>query len=227
MNATDNTRFPNDSNRLFICGRTGGGKTQAGIWHLSGRSYETKPWIILDFKRDELIADLPAIEIGLNAKLPTEPGLYVVRPIGSQEELIEKLLWKIHAQTNIGLYVDEGYMLDPRSEAFKAIMTQGRSLKIPVIILSQRPVWISRFVVSEADFFQVFRLNDDRDYATLRAFIPYDVSDKLRTLPEYHSIYYDMGKDRLTMFAPVPDRDIILSTFETAELPTAPKRLFI
>jgi hypothetical protein len=174
-----------------------------------------------------LIADLPALEINLTAKPPHKPGLYVVRPIGAQEEAVENFLWKIHAQENIGLYIDEGYMLDARSQAMTAIMTQGRSLKIPVIILSQRPVWISRFVVSEADFLQVFRLNDDRDYQTLRAFIPYDVSGKLRSLPEFHSIYYDMGKDRLTVFTPVPDRDTILATFEAATVTTRPKRLFI
>jgi hypothetical protein len=217
-------RFPNDSQRLFICGRTGSGKTQAGVWHLSGRSYDEMPWLILDFKRDELIAQIPAQEIQLGSRLPSKPGLYVVRPIGAQEDAIEKLLWQIHAKENCGLYVDEGYMLDARSQAFQAIMTQGRSLHIPVIILSQRPVWISRFVVSEADFLQVFRLNDERDYQTLRAFIPYDVSSRLRALPEYHSIYYDMGKDRLNVFTPVPDRDTILGSFRAA---IRPKRSFI
>jgi hypothetical protein len=208
----------------LIVGRTGGGKTQAGVWHLSGRSFETMPWFIFDFKRDELIGALPAQEISVTSNPPRKPGLYVVRPTPGQEEIVETFLWRLHQQTHCGIYIDEGYCIDQRSSALQAILTQGRSLKIPVIILSQRPVWIPRFAISEADFYQVFRLNDQRDYQILRAFIPHDLSERASTLPEYHSFYYDVGKDALTVFTPVSDRDSIVRTFRDR---IGPRRKFV
>lgn len=205
-------RLPDDSHRLTIMGRTGSGKTVAGIWHLSKRNYRRMPWIIFDWKRDGLIAKLPATEIKAPYNLPTKPGLYIVRPDPHQDEEMEALLWRIRWATNIGIYVDEGYMLPDggKSEAFRAILTQGRSLNIPTIVLSQRPVWLSRFVLSEANFLQVFWMNDIRDRKTLTAIMPDKV---LSRLPEYHSFYYDVGGDELVTLAPVPKESEILAGF--------------
>jgi hypothetical protein len=205
-------RLPNDSQRLTMYGQTGTGKTIAGLWHLSHRSYTRRPWVLFDFKGDEHIAQIPyAEEIGLKHP-PKQRGIYIVRPVPeADEEAVEDFMWQIWRRENMGVFIDEGYMVGRGNGAFQALLTQGRSKSIPMITLSQRPVWMNRFTISEADFHQVFRLADQSDRDTVQRFIPHDVQGRL---PEYHSYYYDVGQDSLTKLKPVPDMDEILQTFE-------------
>lgn len=206
-------RLPDDSDRLLIIGMTGSGKTIAGIWHLSLRDFYSIPWVIFDFKRDANIARIPAQEISLD-EMPQEPGLYVVRPLPNQDERVERFLWNAWNRENIGLYFDEGYMIDKNSAALNAILTQGRSKRIPIIMLSQRPVGLSRFARSEATFFQTFFLNDKDDRKIIQAFQPEKVSERL---PPYHSWFYDVAKDDLVHLSPVPDLETILKAFPVPE----------
>ena len=99
----------------------------------------------------------------------------------------------------------------PRRGAFPALLTQGRSKKIPMIVVTQKPSWVSQFVFSEADFFSVFHLNDWRDRQRVMEFVPADLSNDL---PEHYSHWHDVSK-RLTLpLAPVPDRDSIVDRFK-------------
>jgi hypothetical protein len=207
-------RLPNDSQRLTIYGMTGSGKTIAALWHLSQRSFTTRPWVVFDFKGDSTIAEIPHThDIGIG-DVPKHPGIYIVRPIPEMDdEKVEAFMWKIWERERIGVYIDEGYMVARKNSAFKALLTQGRSKSIPMITLSQRPVWMSRFVISEADFHQVFFLADESDRSVVQRFIPYDITEN--RLPKYHSYYYDIGEDDFTGLKPVPKPEVILETFET------------
>lgn len=218
-------RLPNDSQRLTVIGRTGSGKTIAGLWHLSERNYVTKPWVIFDFKGDKTIAEIPyAIDYSVSEPIPQEPGLYVVRPLPDDGEVVDDFLMRSWHKENIGLFFDEGYMIGNGkgdSKAFRALLTQGRSKNIPMIILSQRPAWLSRFALSEADFYQIFALNDIEDRRRVQGFLPRERINLHDRLPEYHSAYYDVGKDDLTLLSPVPNVDSILATFERRLAPVA------
>jgi hypothetical protein len=61
----------------------------------------------------------------------------------------------VWAQENTGIYIDEGYMLGVRNPALNACLTQGRSKRIEMMILSQRPVWMSKFVFSESNYLRL------------------------------------------------------------------------
>lgn len=218
----------------MIVGKTGSGKTVGGLWHLSERSYTEIPWTIIDFKTDKNIAQIPYLmEIDISKAPPIEPGLYVARPLPDQAEALDSYMMNVWHQENHGLFLDEGYMIgggSGRSSAFQALLTQGRSKNIPLITLSQRPSFLSRFAFSEADFFQVYWLNDVKDRQRVMEFLTGDAeeylpprkmrSDEPRKLPEYHSIYYDVGADELTPLRPVPELDIILATFKRRLAPT-------
>jgi len=213
-------KWPNDSQRISIVGMTGTGKTQAAAWHLSRRSFDAMPWIVYDFKYDELLNEIEGTqEIDL-ASVPKKPGLYIVHPHPSQKAEVEAQLWKIHEQENTGIYIDEGYMIGD-TPAFRALLTQGRSKHIPIIVLSQRPVWLSRFVFSESDFYQVFWLNNYKDRRTVNDFIPYNFENRL---PAYNSLWYSVKEDKVSRMLPVPDREKILANFRTR---LKPKRSFI
>ena len=208
-------RLPGKDNRLAIVGSTGTGKTQAGIFHLlkamqgDAERKEPRPWFIFDFKRDKMIGQLNARQLPLTGALPTDPGLYVWRPIPEdQDDLVKDRLRKIWEQENAGVYIDEGYMMGIHNKWFNALLTQGRSKHIQMITLSQRPAWMSRFVFSESDFFQIFRLNDKRDYPNIQAMVGLDIK---RHLPSYHSHWFDVAGNAGAEFAPVPGRRQIIN----------------
>ena len=220
-------RLPNTTQRTAVVGKTGSGKTQFGMWLLSHAAFDVQPYIIYDFKGEEFIQEIEYVqEIDLNT-VPTEPGLYVVRPIPGQEDQVEQQLWKVWQQENVGLFIDECYMIDKYSKAFKACLTQGRSKHIPMYLLSQRPVQVDRFVFSEADFHAVFFLNDERDRDVVGKYMPPDVELDER-LPEYYCRWYDVSCDQFVILSPVPDRASILERFNTRlQPPEPPKRRFI
>src|SRR5580698_5332695 len=193
-------RLPDSSQHLFIVGTTGSGKTRAAVWHLSKRNYLKMPWIVLDYKRDELIAAIPAIEMGMHEKLPTHPGLYVIRDDPDNQDGLANLFTRIWRRTHMGTYIDEGYNIESgdANKRYRMLITQGRSLKCPVMTLSQRPVWVNKFAVSESNFYQMFRLNAHDDKKIMKGFMP---AESMIELPEFHSWYYDVGKNKLDIVA--------------------------
>lgn len=217
-------RFPNNTQRATVIGRTGSGKTLFGYWLLANARFDEQPWIIVDYKHDKLIGRSDRIrEIGLNEKLPRHPGVYVVRPHPvDQETEVENWLWKVWTNENIGLWIDEGYSLPSNSKAFQSILVQGRSKHLPVITLTQRPRWISRFVFSEADFYAYFTLNHNDDIKEVQRMIG-DGIDLSETVPRFHSRWYDVGENSVFHMKPVPQEDRLV---EMLDARLKPRRKF-
>ena len=208
-------RLPGPTHRTVIVGRTGSGKTQAAVWHLSHANFDEQPWVILDYKGDELLGSIArAQEINLDT-IPTEPGVYILPILPGEEEELSEWFHRAWEKEDIGIFVDEGYMIDRNDRWFNACLTQGRSKRIPMIVLSQRPVWLSRFVFSEADFFQAFDLTHIKDMEKVREYIRDNDRNQLdKPLSEFHSFYYDVGKRRLETFGPVPEAGKMLQTID-------------
>jgi hypothetical protein len=205
-------QLPDDSQRITVIGKTGSGKTQGAVWLLSKRSYDTRPWIIFDYKYETLLNAIPGTrEIAVSAKLPKHPGLYIVHPTPADAEGVEAMMWEIWQREHIGLYIDEGYMISPRSPAYQAILTQGRSKSIPVIMLTQRPAWVTRFAFSEADYIQLFQLTDTRDAKIVKQFMPLPIEMPLPA--PYYSWWWDNGRNFKAVLQPVPEASTILDRF--------------
>lgn len=207
--------LPGITNRTTIVGRTGTGKTVAGVWHLSNGFFTEIPYVVYDFKRDVLlakVAQLDGAEEIDTTFVPSKPGIYLVHPHPDDREAVEAQLLKIWERGNTGIFVDEGLMIggSPNKRSnFRLILTQGRSLHIPVITLSQRPAWLDRFVFSESEFFQVFDLSTDDDQRRMMQNIRADISEPL---PEYHSYWYDVKAKKTVVLKPVPTDGDVLST---------------
>ena len=205
-------KHPGDAQRLTVIGKTGSGKTQGAAFHLSGRSFDKKPWIVFDFKRDQLLNDLPHTqEWDFTTAVPKKPGIYLTHPLPGQDDAVENCLWRIWAKENVGVYVDELYMLNKNSHAFQAILTQGRSKRIPVIMLTQRPVAVTRFAFSEADYIQLYTLTDKRDYKTVKEFMPLPIEAQLPG--PYFSWWWDNARNYKAVLKPVPDENTIMDVF--------------
>lgn len=206
--------LPRFDKRTAIIGSTGSGKTQLAFWLASVRHDPARPFYIFDFKGESLIEELEylgAQEISIYGNLPSKPGIYILRPIPERDDkAVAEFLWKIWAKGNALVWIDEGYMLGARNPALNACLTQGRSKGIEMMILSQRPVWISKFVFSEANFFAVMNLTleDDRKFVS-----GYVGGNKIQLLPKYHAYWYNADDQTGAILAPVPGRDELLERF--------------
>lgn len=204
-------RFPPGDSRTAIIGATGTGKTTAAAWLLSHARFDKRPWVVLDYKGEELFEDLGApplsrLKVG---KLPGKRsrGVYLCSVRPGENDIVEEMLWRMWERGNVGLFVDEAALL-PRREAFQAILRQGRSKRIPVIACSQRPVDVEREVFSEASFFGIFRLQDKRDYKVVEGFVPSDLFPW--KLPPFYWRWYDVARNNLLTLAPVPDKSALI-----------------
>lgn len=202
---------PGPSDQTVIVGSNGSGKTVFGIAFLATRDWDRRPWVIIDYKRDGLIARLPAEEIKPNDKPPKKPGLYVMRPRPDVDDLAVRLfIHRCWEKERIGLFFDEGYMIPRRTPEFRYLLTQGRSKKIERIILSQRPVDMDRYVFSEGTYFAIFRLTDKRDRDTVTTMVPVRIDDRLG---KFQCYFYSVRDHELTVLAPVPNEDEIIAMF--------------
>jgi len=230
---------PTDQQRTLVLGRTGSGKSQFSIALLSTRNFDEMPWVIIDYKGEDLIDDIRRVcksgikTISVHDKPPTKPGLYWMKPTPKVDDAaMEVWLWAVWKNKSTGLFIDEGFAL-PQRDAFDAILTQGRSLHIPVICLYQRPAWMSRFAVAQADFFAVFDQNDERDLKTTKAFVKPVITEKgevitvYSELPKYHCLWYDVGRGYSSILRPAPDRKTILNTFKRRLRPSRNSRALI
>lgn len=207
-------RLPRIDEHVAILGCTGSGKTTLASFVLSKSPFDKMPFIAIDYKDDDLLASISRLkEIGLHETIPRHAGLYVIRPLPSDIEEMEKWLWKVWTACETGLYVDEAYLL-PNKEAIKNILAQGRSRRIPVIASSQRPVDVPRSIFTEASHIAVFRLNDRRDKKTVGEFTPDGMLEN--RLPDYHSFWYSVKDHQADdpvpyhVLKPVPTADKIV-----------------
>jgi hypothetical protein len=226
-------RLPGNSHRLVVFGRTGTGKTQAGVFQLSLKNFLRNsgaiPWVVVNTKRDELLREIERMSGARTIDFmdtPGKSGLYFINPLPHEmrSPQAEQFLWRVHQRGRVGLFFDEGLMLDRYSTALEAIYSQGRSLRIPTITLSQKPKYMMQLTFSEADFFQVFPLNDANDRKRVAEFMPPLVKmppdgrsitiEPGGRLQDFHSLWYDVARHSVAEFSPVPARDQILERFE-------------
>lgn len=203
-------RLPGPENRTVVIGSTGSGKTQFAVGLLSVRDFHLRPWFIFDFKGDKLIDALGAEEISLTQNPPTKPGLYILRPLPGDDHLVSQYLMKLWAMENVGIYIDEGYMVPKLDRWFRACLTQGRSKRIEMIILSQRPKWMDTFNFTEASFIALFNINFEEDRKHVAAYLG---GTRPGLLPKYHCLWYDVDRQQSAIMEPVPDAETLIERF--------------
>lgn len=221
----DKVRLPGPRDRINIIGHTGSGKSQAAMWHLSNANFDVQPWVLIDPKEEEKFAMIDDAEFIDYDTVPRYPGIYILQTTTYDGDKLDNYFAQLLEAKNIGVYIDEsseaGY-----GPGFTTFLTRGRSRNCPAITLQQRPVDVSRYTRSEAQFFQCFPLTDNADYKTLRGFAKIPDFDE-DPLPEFYSYYYDVRWKRCYRFKPVPPIGIILNRIQTKLDAREPRRKVI
>jgi DNA helicase HerA-like ATPase len=214
--------LPAEDEHIAVVGRNGSGKTMLGAFLLAMQDLSNKTWLVLDYKGEEIFAALEnARAIGFR-DVPDEPGVFILSSRPDLEDHTENWLWRIWEHSHVGLLVDESYMLPNYVKgAFQAILTQGRSRRIPVIALTQRPVRVSPFAFSEASHVAVFDLNAKADRKTVEdrtgegfmSWRPPEFPDE--RLPRFHSRWYSVKTDSRYIVRPVPEAAKIIQKIDS------------
>ena len=209
-------KLPGGADRLTVIGMTGTGKTVLGAHVLSLQRWNERPWVAIDFK-DEILWDKvgepPMQELRLGGAIPKKPGFYRLRVSPRDDDAFEDWLWRVWEKGNIGLFCDE-VSLVPKKEAFKGILRQGRSKRIPVIACTQRPVDCDREVFSESNYVACFRLKDARDYKIVKEFtgnFPIETP-----LADHCAYWIDAKQNALFRLRPCPEPDLVAKALRDA-----------
>jgi hypothetical protein len=208
--------LPSLKQRVAVIGRTGSGKSVFGMWLLSRAAFDVQPFIIVDYKHDDLVKQIDRARVIDFNEVPTKPGIYILRPRPDQDKEVEEYLWKVWTRGKIGLVFDETAELPKHfgKGALHAIFTQGRSKSIPVIGCTQRPRGVVPALFTEADFFACFHLLKPEDVQAFAGYTSWSAREIIdNRLPEHHCRWYDVKRDMSLTLAPCPNDDVILDTF--------------
>ncbi len=155
---------------ILITGRTGSGKSMFARALLSRRRFliffrskaDDVDWR-MDRKTRTLRSSLNGMEDGRVERLEIAP------PPEEQGEIFYQALKRAEEHKGWTLYIDEGKRFDELGlmPELEHLATQGRSMRISVVTGTQRPTWISRYLVSEPSHHISF-WHDGRDRKTLR-----------------------------------------------------------
>lgn len=210
--------MPTAADRTAVLGHTGSGKSVMAAWLLSWADFDKRPWVVIDYKGEDIYRD-PRIrhhirEIKL-ANRPRRPGLYIVRPLPDERDEVEDFLWGIWRRGKTGLLVDEGYMLPmpSRGGAVDALLTQGRSKRVPMIVCSQRPRKMNPNVFLQANYFFVYDLIGDDDRDTLKGLARIDWKNPDAhggPLGDYECYWFDVRNKRTLKLLKLPGVDDIV-----------------
>jgi hypothetical protein len=201
-------RLPADDERILILGRTGSGKTHEGLWQLSQRSFDEKPWIVFDGKGDDLASRIPVNGMLTMADpVPADPGLWAVRV--TPDDVADQgsdYLMAVCERRNTGVFIDEGLPWGQRNRGLRTLLSQGRSFGCPLILLSQRPANIEPYAYSESDFIQSFHFALPEDQERVHQWVPRNRLDfeQLRGEFAHYSYIYNVKKDELEWMEPAP-----------------------
>jgi len=193
---------------LIIIGRTGSGKTIAGV-NAVIEFRKANPSVgitVINHKNskdwNKLIPPLKKGKVPLYK--PERIVNWVVRR--GQDYDLEEYLDAVYDKGKPHLIVyDEGTEIPRHWESAKSLWTQGREMKISVFTFTQRPVDVSKYSITQAAYIRVFNVIgrddlkalDDYMAVPLQAHISpslykQGIVIKGKQLEDYHSVLYDV-----------------------------------
>lgn len=185
----------NSSDRVFICGKTGSGKTYLSK-HLTG---SLKRLVVLDGKGT--LDDWRLEPWGRQAERDLLNGKPVrIRALpGIDDDYLEywdKVLGACYMAGDVTVYIDELYSVVPpnqnASNTLWACYTRGREFGLGIWAATQRPVWVPIIALSEAEHYFMFRLNMQVDRHRMAEFMTEEVESIIR---DKHGFFYMQAEE--------------------------------
>ncbi len=213
-----------EGKRVVVVGKTGSGKS----FLIKNLIYTSSvfPILLVDTKVDknfDEFLDFLGVTIAEDAETAISSIIrfpfVIYRPNPNEllnVEKIDSVLQFMYDFINpSAIIIDEAYTLHSYTNiprGYFSIITRGRSRGITVVSGMQRPKFVSRFILSEADEFYIFTLNDVEDRERVFDIIQFDeIIDK--KLEKYHFFYYSIDEDELIYFSPIRENDEIKEKF--------------
>lgn len=202
--------FPIDfqpSHRMFIAGTNGSGKSVLAT-DIANRWDRV---LILDPKNDPgAIIPNAAVCYGFKAAKAALPGRVIYRPLPNENarlaDLFDELCKIVFRATAHGIVIHELGDLGRTDQDLgtwtATCFKQGRSLRIPMIACTQRPVNVPIMAKSEALHVACFSLMDGGDRREMAAYMGAPVAPA--SLPLDHSFWYRGPDLALVRVAPLP-----------------------
>lgn len=217
--------FLENGERGLLIGQTGSGKTQNAIFQL--RHAKQWPVIIFDTKIEDeffgipegdqsmdLVEGIDQFEAYSKKARKDYADFILVRPLTNELqdfETLDKYSGIVYEKFGkCFIYYDEIFNWHNRGSIgnnLLGLLTRGRSKGKTVLMASQRPSWISRFVISESKKFYLHFLSDVRDIKRIAEVVPY--YDHYEEPPEFHFYFHHIGKMKEPLLhLPVPKQDL-------------------
>lgn len=208
------SKLPQKGERALIVGQTGSGKTSFAIYVLEHLT--ESPVVIYDSKGEPKFDKLPnSVRVHsmeeLHEAVDNPAFDYVIYDIPAtlvpDKKSMDLILWMHYSHLHgVPCYVDEVAEFHTASGragiGLMALLQRGRSKGITFIASTQRPKWISRSLISEAQKGYIFRLKLADDRAAIADMIP-DYEDYENPKPHWF-YYYKDGDDKATLMRPIP-----------------------
>jgi len=133
-----------------------------------------------------------------------------------QNDYVEDFLFDVWEGGRKGKHalvvIDEGMAMAQNSPAINTLYTQGASLGITVIMLTQRPMRVSISAVTQSDNIVIFNLFGKNDLERLDSYMVVNLGQYIRPaterregrfLAKYHYLHYDSAAGMLTNNPPI------------------------
>lgn len=115
----------------------------------------------------------------------------------------DETLWAAYNAGNCTVYVDELYLIISESgrgsSILRAIWTQGRERGIGAFAISQRPSWIPKYVISEAEHKFMFHLEIEDDRKYMAQFMGKQVIEPI-PVEDHHGFWYKHIRSRQPIY---------------------------
>lgn len=136
--------------------------------------------------------------------------------IARHNDYVEDFLWDVWEAGRVGhkalVVIDEGMALPQNSNAISTLYTQGASLGITMVMLTQRPVRVSISAVTQSSHIVIFNLFGKADLDRLDSYMTVNLRKYIRPATErvegkqlerYHFLHYNSDLGVITENAPI------------------------
>ena len=187
---------------IFLCGMTGSGKSTLTKKLSLGLKLGTL--IVLDIKHDITLKNaviVHKVDYAVFDRILKSKKNLIVRCAPTRENY-DLIATYVYLRGNLVLWVDESSEVMAEagfSQAFKLLLTAGRSRHAVVWFSSQRPAIVSNTAISQASHYFVFALLLLTDKKAICGNIPLSVDD-FKQLETYECFHYQIGDKTAKVF---------------------------